>query len=484
MKPTVTIFFDGALAGALDALTLGDPIKGQLDNALYPLADNFADVSDDVRSVTVRRGRADETTNVDAATATVVLDNRTRLYDPTAAASISPYAAAILPRKEINIKIGEAAVFTGQVEDWDLQYSTGGDSVTLAKASDGFTLLSQQTLASGAGFTGLSGSVIYETASAVGWPMGRVDLDEGTASVGVHSIDANTKALPYLQKISNTEQGLLFIGKDGTLTYRDRIAPRKNTPTIFADNGTGIPFSNIAITFGTEFLYTQISVDYPTGTASAQSGSAAIAQYGISNYDLDTFLPDGPSASVIADFLAERYGQPTFRILSVDVEVDSLTPSQKAEILDLELSYGVKVIFTPNGIGDAIVRDLAIDSIEHNIRPGSHIVSLKFFEPFLVHYSGSVVGSSSNTGSVTGTVGYFGDTFGSQGTAGSVTGSVQYFGSTFGSQGTSGFVLGGEGNVGRIVGFSSTSGSVTGTKTEFGFFTLDTSQLDSGAVLQ
>lgn len=484
MKPTVRIYFDGALAGALDALTLNDPVKGQLDNASYPLADDVADVSDDVRAVRVRRGRSDESSAVDAGTAVVTLDNRTRLYDPTASASISPYAPAIVPRKEIDISIGEVPVFSGLVEDWDLLYSPGGDSVTLAKASDGFTLFAQQTLASGAGATGLSGSVIYDTASAAGWPMGRVALDDGTASVGAHTISANQKVLPYLQRIANTEQALLFVGKDGTLTYRDRISPRVDFGTRFADDGSGIPFSNIEILYGTEFLYTQIVVSYPGGSASATSASAVVEQYGLTEYDLDTFLPDGTEAGIIAGFLAERYGQPTFRITGVDVDIDALSPTQKARLLNLDLGHGVKVIFTPNGIGEPIARDLAVDSIEHSITPGSHVVSLKFFEPFLINRDGSVVGSSSTAGSVTGTVGYFGNTTGSQGTAGSVTGTVGYEGFTVGSQGTNGFVLGGEGNVGIIVGTSGTAGSVTGTKFEFGFFELDVDALDSGAILQ
>lgn len=456
MQPTVRIYFDGALAGAIDALTLSDPLKGQLDNASFPLADDFADVSNDVRSVRVRRGRSDQTTSVDAGTATVVLDNRTRLYDPTASASVSPYAPAILPRKEITVSIGEVPVFTGQVEDWDLQYSPGGDSVTLAKAADGFTLLSQQTLASGAGATGLSGSVIYDTASAVGWPMGRVELDEGTAIVGAHTIEQNAPVLPYLQKITNTEQGLFFIGRDGTLTFRDRISPRVDFGTVFADDGTGIPFRNIEILFGTEFLYTQIVVDYPGGSASATSASANVAAYGLTTFDLDTFLPDGSSAGVIAAFLAERYGQPTFRIVGVDVEIDALTASQKAEILDLDLGHGVTVVFTPNGVGEPIFRELAIDSIEHNITPGSHIVTLKFFEPFLISRSGSVSGSSSTAGSVTGTVGYFGVVTGSESTAGSATGTVGYTGTVSGTSGTTGTVIG----------------------VASALFTLDTSQLD------
>lgn len=484
MQPTVRIFFDGALAGDLDAFTLNDPLKGQLDNASYPLADDFADVSADVRSVKVRRGRSTETTSVDTGTATVVLDNRTRLYDPTASASVSPYAPSILPRKEITVTINEKAVFAGTVEDWDLQYSPGGDSVTLAKAADGFTLLSQYVLASGAGFTGLSGSVIYDTASVAGWPVARTDLDTGTASVGAHTIGNAQRALPYLQQISNTEQSLLFVGKDGTLTYRDRIAPRRTSLTRFADDGSGIPFGNIQISFGTEFLYTQINVDYPGGEVTALSASPSIANYGLTQYSLDTFLPDATSASVIAAYLAGRYGEPTFRITSVDVEIDSLSAAQKAKILDLELADGIAITFTPNNIGAAIYRELAIDAIEHEIAPSKHIVTLKFFEPFLISRSGSVSGTSSTAGSVTGAVGYFGNTTGSQGTAGTGTGTVGYFGEIAGSQGTSGFILGGEGNVGRVIGTSGTSGTVTGTKTEFGFFTLDTSQLDSGAVLQ
>lgn len=484
MDPTVKIFFDGALAGSSDFFTLDDPLRGVLDNVSYPLADDFADVSSYVRAVDIRRGRSEETTSVDAGTATVTLDNRARLFDPTAAASVSPYAAALKPRKEINITIGETYVFSGQVEDWDLKYSLNKDSITYAKCSDGFTLLTQQTLASGAGFTGMSGSVIYDTASVASWPMGRVSIDEGTASVGAHTIDQNQQALPYLQTISNTEQGLLFIAADGTLTFRDRVSPRIDFGTRFTDDGTGIPFRNIEISYGTEFLYTNITVDYPGGTASAQSASTALADYGISSLNLDTYLPDATAAGVIADFLALRYGEPTFRIIGVEVELNSLSITQQNEILDLDLGHGVEVVFTPNGVGDAIRRDLAVDGIEHKIRPGSHVVSFRLFEPFLIHKSGSVSGTSSTNGTVNGQVGYFGSTSGSSSSSGSVTGTVGYVGFTVGSQGTEGFVLGGEGNVGRIVGSSTSSGTVTGTKTEFGFFTLDTSTLDSGAVLQ
>jgi hypothetical protein len=462
MRPKVRIFFDGALSGAANALTLDDPIKGQLDDAGFPLADDFADVSDDVRSVRIRRGRSDETTSVDAGNATVTLDNRARIYDPTVSASISPYAGSILPRREITISLAEVPVFSGQVEDWDLQYSPSGDSVTIAKAADGFALLSQYAITASTGFTGPSGSVIYETASAVGWPVARAVLDYGTASVGAHTINAGQLALPYLQKIANTEQALLFIGKDGNLAYRDRVSPLVDSGTVFADDGTGIPFINIEIMFGTEFLYTQAVVNYPGGSASAVTASVNVENYGLTTYTLDTFLGDGAAVTGIAGFLAERYGEPTFRITSLDVNLDSLPPAQTAEMLNLELGHGVHVVFTPNGIGDPIVRDLAVDAIEHEIATGSHIVSLKFFEPFLTRRDGSVSGSSTNTGSVTGSAGFAGNTSGSSGITGGVAGSPGY--------------------AGTVTGSSDTAGTVVGTKTIS--FTLNTSTLDGPETLQ
>lgn len=461
MQPTVRIGFDLNLSGTGPFFTLNDPVKGVLDNVSFVLAeDALTDVSDKVQSVSIRRGRSDETTNIDAGTANIALDNRLRLFDPTAPASVSPYGPSILPRKEILVRLGNQTVFTGQVEDWDLQYEIGGKSVTVAKASDGLTLLAERNLASGAGATGLSSSVIYETASAADWPMSRLSLDEGTASVGVHSIQNNQKALPYLQKISNTEQGLIFVSKDGALAFRDRISPRRNVRPVFADDGSGIPFQDIEIVYGTEFLYTQVIVNYPSGSASAQSASAAITNFGLRELTLDTFLPDGTEAGVIGAFLADRYGQPTFKIVGLRVQVNQLNQQQRNQILDLELGDGVEVVFTPNGIGDPIFRELAVDGIQHDINPNSHIMSFRLFDPFLVSNSGSVEGFNGSAGAVEGFKGTFGSVQGVNGSAGAVSG----------SKGTFGVVAGVNGSEGTVVGVKAAS------------FILDTSLLDTGVL--
>jgi len=460
MQPTVKIAFDLSLSGGGDFFTLDDPVNGQLDYSPYGLAEDVTDVTADVRSITFRRGRSSETQNVDAGNANVVLDNRFRRYDPLVSASISPYAPSIIPRKALYIELLGKRIFSGQIEDWDLQYSKDGDSISIAKTSDPFTLLTQQVLASGAGSTGLTGQVILESASAAGWSPARFDVDAGTSTIGVHDIEQDTNLLSYLQLINNAETGLLFIGKQGALTFRDRTSSLIRTSNVFADDGSGIPFSNIQIEYGTEFLYTRVEVEWTGGLVVAEDLTAS-ENYGLTTLKLQTLLGTLEDAEDFAAFLVERYRNPTVRIKGLQVEINSITRLQQDAIVDLDLGSIVYVKFTPNGIGDPLFREVAIDGIEHSITPSGHSVKFNLFEPFLIRNSGSVSGSS--------------------GTAGTVIGVEGDYGLITGSSSTSGTVIGVEGDNGVIIGSSGTSGSVVGVKAAL--FTLDTSQLDSADTL-
>lgn len=79
----VAIAFDLSVSGAGDFFTLNDSVKGELDNVTYVLAgDILTDVTEDVRSVTLRRGRSQQLDKVQAGQANVVLSNVERKYDP------------------------------------------------------------------------------------------------------------------------------------------------------------------------------------------------------------------------------------------------------------------------------------------------------------------------------------------------------------------------------------------------------------------
>jgi len=399
MKPTVKIAFDLNLAGAGDFLTLDDPVKGVLSGgtvtSVFPLAgDVLTDVSDDVRSVSVRRGRPKELQQFTAGQAIVTLDNRARLYDPTAGTAISPYGPSILPRKAITVDLNGQLLFSGQVEDWDLQYSLNGDATTTAKGSDGLTLLSGQTVAAGTATPEKSGARVQSVLDEVSWPAGRRSIDTGLADLGADAISENVNALAYLQSIEASEAGFLFIGKDGALTFRERTSSQLSPVLSFSDDGVGLPFSDIELEFGTEFLFTRVSVEYIAGTAASGTaigspintliGTVTVdnveqqSNYGVTELTIKTLLDGSAQAEDVADFYLFRYAVPTLRIVSLVVDVEVLSSSEATGLFDLELGDGAEVTYTPNKIGDPIVKTVVVDAIEHDISPAKHTVRLMF----------------------------------------------------------------------------------------------------------
>jgi hypothetical protein len=379
MQPTVRIAFDLSLAGAGNFFTLDDPTKGELDNATFLLAGElFEDVSNDVRSVSVRRGRSRELTAFTAGQASVVLDNRDRLYDPTAGTAVSPYGPSILPRKALSIEVGGQALFTGIVEDWDLQFSLDKDAVTIAKGTDGFTLLAGNIVTPGTATAQGSGARVGSILDDVDWPVAKRRINTGVASLGADVIADNTTALSYLQTIDVSEGGALFIAKDGSIEFLERTASQATPVMSFADDGTGVPFSDISLEFGTESLFTQVSVQYVGGTAVATAGSTVLGNYGLIELNIKTLLADSDEADDIADFYLFRYSEPQVRIDQLEVRMNGLTDAQQLQVLDLELGDPVDIVFTPQGIGDPIERVVVVDQIEHNITPADHNVRINF----------------------------------------------------------------------------------------------------------
>jgi hypothetical protein len=229
---------------------LDDPVKGELDDGPFGLAgDILEDVTDDVRSVTVRRGRSRELERYQAGAATVTLDNKDRKYDPAAGTAVTPYGASMRPRKAVQISTAGVPILAGVVDDWDLEYSLNGDHVASVKITDGFVFLANQEIephTATAQATGARVSAILDR-SEIAWPAGKRDIDTGSATLQADDIGGSSdpkpvNALQYLQKVDEAEQGALFIGADGSVVFRGRAALQVLSDVVFADDGTGIPF--------------------------------------------------------------------------------------------------------------------------------------------------------------------------------------------------------------------------------------------------
>lgn len=358
-------------AGDTPYFRLDDPVRGKLNNVSYRLAGPiFYDITDEVRSVSVKRGKNRELDRYSAGNATVSLNNQTRLFDPLNTASI--FYGNIIPRRQIRIRSGGYNQFIGVIEDWNLEYDVSGQSIASITAADGFTLLAQQSLTPGTATAQKTGARINAVLSqpSVAWPLADRIIDTGNSDLGADVFDGNV--LSYLQTVEASEQGQLFVNRDGYIRFiNGAVTPTSAGAPLFSDAGDGIPYVGASVQYGTELLYNQVEVTYPAGTATA-SNSESQSKYGISATSVDTLLGAGVNAEGLADYWVARYGEPDYRFDSIDVALNGLSGSQANIVLQFELGDIIQMKFTPNGVGDPIERYLQITSIEHNVGISEH----------------------------------------------------------------------------------------------------------------
>jgi hypothetical protein len=189
------------------------------------------------------------------------------------------------------------------------------------------------------------------------------------------SVAAGTNSFEYLQKVSQSEPGDLFISKTGDVQFVDRFSVVTGDTPAFADDGTGINYTQISAIIGSDLLFNNITATSPAGTATAVSADS-VAVYGEIDYNIDTLISDLPDLQNFADFLLERYGIPRYRIETLGIALNDLDAGERASVLGLELGDTVKVTFTPSGIPPAVVTFAKVIRIEQNINPADERVVL------------------------------------------------------------------------------------------------------------
>jgi hypothetical protein len=377
----VFIAFDLTASGG-SFFALNDPVRGVLDSDYVLGGDVLVDVTNYVASVSIDRGKSRELDRFTAGNASVTLHNDDRTFDPFYADS--PFFSQILPRKQVVIETNGIRQFTGYIDDWDLSYELGGKSFASISCVDGFLQLSATQIDSFTNVSQLSGARIETIINRpeVAWPAGERDIDPGQETLQADVVPENTNALQYLQLVESTEPGALFMSKSGALTFRDRITvPPLVDTLIFADDerAESVGYSDIEVVYGSENLYNRVIVTREGGTPQVADNPASQAIYGVQTLSLDGLLLTSDADSlVLADYLLGRYDQPELRFSSLRVNLHDKNTADQAELLAVEIQDVLKIIFTPNGIGDAIDRYGLVTGIKHSIGIDTHTVTFDF----------------------------------------------------------------------------------------------------------
>ena len=376
------------LVGFQTTTGFGTPF--QLDDAFYGVLDTagrgtlgglaYADLTSLVLSVNIRRGRNRQLDQFNAGTAQVVFNNNSRILDPLNTSSI--YYPYVLPRSPIIIYANGTPIYTGFVEDWNLDYQNANQGRMVARCVDAFGTLANQQLNA---FTPSAESSSARVNTVLDRPeinyQGSRSIGTGTSTLGAYAVSQDTNALNYLQQVNTSEQGYLFTAADGSLTFKGRSSVLNPVSgASFTTDGTGIPYMTLVNQYGSELLYNYIVTQSPAGAAQTSSDSTSIALYQAQNYNLLNLL-NSTTAEVagLGAYLLGKYRNPVLRFTGISCELAALTSAQWSTIFAIDLTSIVTVQKNYNtGTPLTESQTLITSGIEHRIVPGSHIVSYTF----------------------------------------------------------------------------------------------------------
>ncbi len=383
-----TLAFSGALVGTGGRLLEpGDDVLPELIvevawGALpFAVSPTWTDVSEDVRALTIRRGRSDEGRRFEAGTVVLTLDNLERKFDPSW--KLGPYAPYVRPRQMVRIRarLGTVMIplFLGLSEGWKPAYPNGGsDAIVTTTVSDGFKHLARFELSMELSEMPeeLSIDRVNRVLDAIGWPAVYRQIEPTMAewsSVMIRAEKPSGGALAYLQRVAEAEGGRLFINASGQLAFHPKAiyfrAPWNMAQIVFGDAPGELGYWALDASQDDQTIVNEALVKGPTATWT-EFDQLSINMYGktsVSKTDLP-FAQD-VDAQMLAAWLVARFSEPALRITQMEPRPGE-NPEHWVDALQQEIGARLMVIRRPPGGGDPITQDSVLEGCDQDWKPG------------------------------------------------------------------------------------------------------------------
>jgi len=367
---------------------------GILDtNVLADSAAVIVDVSNQVNRIETNRGRTALSDQFQTGALTLRIVDQSGDFNPMNVSG--PYYNLLTPMKKVQITATYGSVtypiFSGFITSYVTTYpdESGEDlAITTIQAVDAFRLaqLAQISTVADSGAGQLSGTRVNKLLDSISWPATMRDVDAGLTTMQADP-GTNRTALQALSTVALSEYGALYIDATGSFVFQDRSVTAGSiggTPTVFADNGTGINYFDASWILNDVLVFNKATITRTGGTAQVALNQASIDKYFLHSYYLDNLLmqTDTVALDYAQAYVASR-AETTIRVDSV--VLDLYTPNYNTGIiaaLDLDFFDPIKVITTQPG-GSTLEKTLQIFGVKMNISPNSWKTTFTTLEPIL-----------------------------------------------------------------------------------------------------
>jgi len=367
---------------------------GVLDtNVLGDATAVIVDVSDQINRIETNRGRTALSDQFQTGTLTLRIVDQNGDFNPQNVSG--PYYELLTPMKKVQISATYSGVtypiFQGFITNYVTTYpdESGEDlAITTIQAVDAFRLaqLAQISTVTGATAGNLSGTRVNQILDQIGWPSSMRDVDAGLTTMQADP-GTNRTALQALNTVASSEYGSLYVDATGSFVFQDRSVTAGSiggTPTVFADNGTGITYFDASWILNDVLVFNKATITRTGGTAQVALNQASIDKYFLHSYFLDNLLmqSDAVALEYAQAYVASR-AETSIRVDAI--VLDLYTPSYNTGIiaaLDLDFFDPIKVITTQPG-GSLLEKTLQIFGVKMNITPNSWKTTFTTLEPVI-----------------------------------------------------------------------------------------------------
>jgi len=364
-------------------------------DGVYPLGPttDFADLTDSTTQISIRRGRRDIGDQFAAGTMTFTINDVDGIFNPfdengpyyntpEALPGLAPLRAVELIRYDI--ANNPEYLYRGKIVNYDYNFSLDGLDTVTVYCADNFYLLSQtfmDELNVGVETSGERIETVLDLPE-VNYPVGAArNINIGTVDLGhaaAYTVPGGSNVLAYLLQVNQTaEFGRFFVSREGVLTFTPRVGTTLSGPTIdFMDDGTGVPYTNLGITFEADSVTNRAYVEN-LGTANATADDlASQAAFFVQTYSITNSLLDDTELAAAATYLLN--GTPEARYNSIETVFGALTNAQRDTVATIDISDTISIerTFVTGPTTTTLAQELSVEGVEHEITLDGHRVSL------------------------------------------------------------------------------------------------------------
>jgi hypothetical protein len=391
--PVVNAFINFSTGPSFaQAMILG---SGILDTNV--LADSVAvivDVSNQINRIETNRGRTALSDQFQTGSLTLRIVDQNGDFNPQNPSS--PYYTLLTPMKKVQITATYSGttypIFSGFITSYVTTYPDNSSfddvAITTIQAVDAFRLaqLAQISTVTGASAGDLSGTRINEILDEIDWPLSQRDIDAGLTTLQADP-STNRTALQALQIATESEYGAIYVDADNNFVFQDRGVTAGSiggTPTVFADDGTGIDYFNATWILNDVLVFNKATITRLGGSPQVALNQASIDKYFLHSYFLDNLLmeTDAVALDYAQAYVASRQ-ETSIRCdaIVLDLYTDNYNTGILAA-LDLDFFDPIEVITTQPG-GSTIDKTLQIFGVRMAITPNSWKTTFTTLEPVI-----------------------------------------------------------------------------------------------------